>query len=76
MPKIRDIVGHVCVETAGKKRKCARIPGEHSIAKGQPCLVIKGGPYDAEKSYCHICAQAILSSAEKRLVDFHQSLIV
>jgi len=74
MPKIRDILVHACVETAGKKRKCARKPSEHSIAKGEPCLVIKGGPYNAAKSYCRVCAKDILGAAEGRVSEFRLSL--
>ncbi len=67
MPKVRDLLSHVSVETAGKKRKCARKPNEHAIAKGENCLVIKGGPYNAGKSYCHICANEILEAAEHKI---------
>ena len=70
MPQIRDILVHVCVQTAGKKRKCSRKPSKHSIIMGEECLVIKGGPYNAEKSYCRICAQDILSAADDKLAEF------
>lgn len=74
MPKTREILGHVSVQIAGKKRKCTRNPGKHSIPKGEPCLVIKGGTYNAEKSYCRECAADILELAEKQLEQFKLSL--
>ena len=74
MPQIRDILGHVSVEAAGKKRKCTRKPGEHSISKGEPCLVIKGGPYNAPQSYCCLCAVAILDKADISLSGIRQDL--
>lgn len=77
MPKTREILGHVSVQIAGKKRKCARNPSKHSISKGQPCLVIKGGTYNAEKSYCGECAADILDLADEQLkqlrIDLAQS---
>jgi hypothetical protein len=74
MPQIRDILGHVYVEIAPGKRKCRRKRGEHSISKGEACLVIKGGPYNAPQSYCRLCASDILDSADGRLTDIRKGL--
>lgn len=74
MPKVRDVLIHASVEIAGKKRKCCRKPGKHAIAKGEPCLVIKSGPYNSPKSYCCECAKEILDVAPERIADFRQSL--
>ena len=66
MPKIRDVLIHMNVDVADRKRKCHRSP-KHSISKGETCLVIHGGPYNAGKNYCADCAAPILANAEKKL---------
>lgn len=75
MPKIREILGHVSIQTAARKRKCTRKPDKHAIAKGESCLVIKGGTYNAEQSYCGECASAILDKAEQDLSHLRSLLI-
>ena len=74
MAKIREVLIHVSVETASGRRKCARKPGVHSIAKGESCLVVKGGEYNAPKSYCRECAAPILDKAERQLSDMKSEL--
>lgn len=74
MPKIRDMLVHVQVETAERRRKCHRNPKKHSIAKGEDCLVISDGPYNASKNYCKICAAEILSHAEKKINEIVKRL--
>lgn len=74
MPKIREVLGHVSVQTAGRKRKCTRKPAAHSIAKGDECLVIRGGPYNAEQSYCGECAEPILATAEQHIAQLRSKL--
>jgi hypothetical protein len=69
MPKVRDLLVHATVETAGHKRKCHRKPSQHSIPKGCSC-----GPYNAGKNYCPTCAAEILSSATARLNEIKSAL--
>lgn len=74
MSKVRDILVHACVEVAGRKRKCSRKPTKHSIVKGESCLVLKGGTYNAGKSYCSVCAQEILDVANGRMAELRGEL--
>ncbi len=73
MGKTRDVLGHVSVEVAGKKRVCHR-DRSHAIHGGEPCLAILGGPRNARKNYCRVCARAILDCARGRLADIEQNL--
>jgi predicted nucleic acid-binding Zn ribbon protein len=74
MAKTRDIIVHVSVEQAGKQRKCHHKPKKHSIAKGEHCLVVKGGAFNAGKNYCSECAAEMLKLAEDRLEQIRMSL--
>jgi hypothetical protein len=74
MPKVRDLLVHATVETAGHKRKCHRKPSQHFIPKGCSCLVITEGPYNAGKNYCPTCAAEILSSATVKLSEIKSAL--
>lgn len=68
MPKIRDILVHICVETVQRRRKCHRNRG-HSICQGEQCLVIRTGPTNSKHNYCRQCSRELLDLAEKRLVE-------
>ena len=74
MPKVREVIGHVTVEVAKRKRKCTRMPKKHSILQGETCLVIKGGTYNAPQSYCKECGLEIISVAEAAIQDFLSAL--
>jgi hypothetical protein len=63
MAKIREILRHVRVERAERKRTCHRNQAEHVIRQGDPCLAIYDGPRRARKNYCRECAQEILDLA-------------
>lgn len=71
MPKIRDVLVHVSIETASRKRKCHRNQA-HSVSAGDVCLVIKDGL--ASKNYCRVCAAEILMHAQTRIADIQRSL--
>lgn len=73
MPKVRDILVHVSVETAERRRKCHR-NRKHSIQQGDGCLVIKGGAFNSKRNYCQQCAAEILGRARKRLAEFNGGL--
>lgn len=62
MPKVRAILGHVSVETAQRKRKCARHKSgkaAHSINKDDVCLVVKDSD-GFKHNYCPASAADIL----------------
>lgn len=73
MPAIKDIVRHVSVETAGKKRPCHRHKARDPIVKGQTCLVVKDGP-QSRSTYCVSCADEILNKAAVRLTELRNAL--
>jgi hypothetical protein len=73
MPKVRDILVHAKVETAGHKRNCHR-KSQHSIPMGCSCLVITDGPYNSGKNYCPVCAEEMLSSASQKLDQIRSAL--
>ena len=75
MPKVRDILVHVSVETAERRRRCYR-KQEHNIPQGQQCLVIRTGPTHSKHNYCRQCAPQILDLAEKRLAEIKGSFAV
>lgn len=67
MPKTRQVLKHVSVETAQRKRKCYRKPNEHQIMKDELCLVIKDGASGGKNNYCPKCAEPILNQAQTDL---------
>lgn len=73
MPKVRDILVHVCVETAERRRKCYR-NDEHSIRQGERCLVVRTGPTNSKHNYCRRCAREIMGLAGKRLAEIESEL--
>ena len=74
MPKIRDILGHVCVETAKRRRKCHRNKQEHSIHQDERCLVVQTSQPKSNRNYCQRCAKDILDRAGKRLAKMQGDL--
>lgn len=72
MPRIRDILVHVAVESAVKKRKCHRSGGKHGVRAGAVCLVVREGL--GRKNYCDECASPILALATRRLNELRQAL--
>lgn len=70
MPKVREVLGHVCVETASGKRKCHRNDA-HAIPRGAQHLAIYEATSGGRKNYCPECARPIL---ERAFVDL-QSLV-
>ena len=73
MPQIRDVLVHVCVETAKGRRKCYRNK-KHSIQKNEQCLVVKTGSIGSKHNYCRECAQKILDRAGDRLAEIVDAL--
>ncbi len=69
----RDILKHVVVETAKKRRKCYR-DKNHEVLAGQRCLVIKEASFGGSKNYCCPCAIEILSAADVKQAALRQEL--
>jgi hypothetical protein len=74
MPKIRDILSHVSVEVAGRRRICHRNRADHSIDKGTRCLVITDPATGGGKNYCPECAPEILNKAKLRIAELEKEL--
>lgn len=73
MAAVRDIITHVEIEVALRKRICHRNKKQHSIAAGQKCLAVHehdGG----RKNYCLPCALEILTKAKATLLMLEQDI--
>jgi len=75
MPKIRDIICHVSVEVASRKRICHRNRRDHTIHGGQACLVVRDDS-GGKKNYCAACASDIVASARRRLSECEDQLAI
>jgi hypothetical protein len=74
MPKVREILCHVAVEIAEKKRMCHRNRAQHAIVAGAACLVVFGGTRRARKNYCLECGRIILEQARQDLARLSAEL--
>lgn len=66
MAKTRDILIHVGVERAERRRKCQH-SRKHSIEQGEPCLTIRHRSFNSHHNYCSACAALIVEAARQRL---------
>jgi hypothetical protein len=73
MPKVRDILIHVSVEEAQRQRKCRRNIN-HTIGKGEMCLVVKTNPTNDDYSYSIVPAKEMLDVAWAKLKSIYASL--
>jgi hypothetical protein len=73
MPKIRDILGHVTVEIAQRKRRCRR-DAKRAIVKGEKCLVVQTGPTKDPYSYCRDNARPMLDQTWLKLAGIYAEL--
>lgn len=67
MAKTRDILTHVSLEIAVRKRICHHNRNQHEVAKDERCLVVKDAATGAKKNYCRQCALDILQAASTRI---------
>lgn len=74
MAKVREVLGHVSIETAERRRICHRNRESHTIAKGETCLVVREAASSGSKNYCRVCAAPILEQAAQDLVDLRAAL--
>ncbi len=72
MSAIRDILGHIEIQTALAARKCSHRPKKHVIMKGQVHLAVIEN--QSRKNYCVLCAADILARAENKLLSIKQGL--
>lgn len=72
MPTIKNILNHVLVEIAARRRRCHRTSG-HAIVKGQVCLVVVDDR-GSKRNYCPDCAKPILVEASRRLAEYSADL--
>ena len=66
MAAVRDIIAHIAVEAAQRRRICHHNRKQHGVTAGQSCLVIadaQGG----KKNYCKECAIDILAKAKVKI---------
>ena len=75
MAAIRDIVTHVTIEVALKKRICHRNRKKHAVQQGQKCLAVYGDGGD-RKNYCPPCALEILIKARQRILLMESEMSV
>jgi len=73
MAKTRQILKAISVEEASRKRKCHHSRGQHGIAGGDRCLVVKE-PDGGKKNYCVDCGNAILDVADDDLDTLRHDL--
>lgn len=74
MARVKNVLRHVKVETAKARRKCHRKQNEHSITKGQVCLVVTDAGSGGKRNYCDECAGEILDLANETLAQIRQAL--
>jgi len=72
VPKVKDVLVHVVVEVAVRKRKCHRSRGKHDIRAGESCLVVRDGL--SPRNYCRDCSTPILEFAASRLTELHRAV--
>lgn len=65
MAAVKDVLKHLRIEVAGRRRKCNR-KKTHTIFKGEACLVVRDGP-QSQTTYCAVCAAEILAKADESL---------
>lgn len=72
MPKIRDVLAHISVETAQRKRTWQR--SSKPFVMGENCLVIKTCPMNSPQSYKTESAKQILDCAWTKLRGLYAEL--
>jgi len=71
MAKTRDVLVHVSIDVAIRKRKCHRSK-KHGVAAGERCLLIRESSGLGSKNYCVECAKDILDAANRKLSSLSQ----
>lgn len=68
MAIVRNILRHVMLETAMRKRRCHH-KASHEITKGMVCLVVVD-ERGSKNNYCSECAKPMLDAARNNLMAF------
>jgi hypothetical protein len=75
MPKAKDILIHVKVETAIRKRRCHGFRCANGIAGGQKALMVRVNPAPATwHNYCVTHGNHLLALAQGRLNELQTDL--
>ncbi len=74
MAQTRDILIHLSVETAIRKRKCHHSRGKHGIGAGEKFLSVREGSGMGSKNYCKECAAPMLAAAKGKFEGIVQTL--
>ena len=73
MAQIKDILCHISVEIADRKRICHRHRRKHSIQSGEACLIVKDGS-GYKRNYCLPYAIDLLKAARSRINEISNDL--
>ena len=73
MSRVRRVV-NASVEVAAAKRICHHNRKDHSISKGEACLVVRDPSSGGKKNYCDICGLEILDRAADDLHVLREQL--
>ncbi len=73
MAKPRDILVHVSIDQAVRKRKCHHSK-KHGVSAGAKCLLVRERNNLGSKNYCADCAREILGAAGQKLAGLSQEL--
>jgi hypothetical protein len=74
MARTRRVFNGITVETAARKRQCYHNKREHSVNKGERCLVVNDASGAGKKQYCVPCGFAILDLAADDLQTLRELL--
>ncbi len=67
MAQTRNVLSHVSIGTAVRKRKCHGTK-KHKIQAGETHLLVRESHSLGSKNYCKECAQEILKLAGNKLI--------
>ncbi|HEY4242068.1 MAG TPA: hypothetical protein VGM88_19755 [Kofleriaceae bacterium] len=74
MATIKNILRHVTLETAERKRRCHH-KRAHAITKGMVCLVVVN-ERGSKSNYCSACAQPMLRLVTRQIRTFATGLSI
>jgi hypothetical protein len=74
MAKVKQVLNHVSVEEAQRKRICHRNRKSHPIAAGERCLTVRDPSTGGKRNYCSDCGNEILDVAADDLADLRTTL--
>jgi len=73
MSQTRDVLGHMSIDTAIRRRKCYR-SAKHQVYPGENFLLIRESYTLGFKNYCKQCAREIIVAADKKLTELTHKL--